>query len=74
MELVYVTDKNKHNLPDDYWETINEWARDNRPSYIGFDVVDVSDFTILYDTVGTYKFDALGQEGKDILLFKLKWA
>lgn len=45
------------------------WAREHCKSYTGIDIIDVSDFSTIYDTVAEYRFS----DDKDATMFSLRW-
>lgn len=52
-----------------YFARAHRWAQVQCPSYVGHEVIDVSDFSLYNDTLAEYTFN----EEKDVVLFKLKW-
>jgi len=45
------------------------WAKDNCPSFMGSEVVDVTDVSVEYDQIAEFVFG----NDKDANWFKLKW-
>lgn len=68
---VLITDANSGGYEHNrfYFSTLDLWAQKQCPSYLGYDVVDVSDNSLLWDEIASYKF---GKE-KDVAWFQLKW-
>lgn len=52
-----------------YFGEMDEWARSHCPSYRGYEVVDTSDTSLIWDEVAEFKFE----NEQDVLMFKLKW-
>lgn len=70
MNIVYLNDEGlTHNQAVDYYNDADKWAKANCPSYVGNEVVDVSDFSYTHDLLAQYKF----KDEKDVIMFTLKW-
>ena len=70
MIQVYLSDEHRgYEQAIEDFRQADAWAQENCASYAGHDVVDVSDFSMNYDTVAEYNF---AQES-DALIFKLRW-
>ena len=54
---------------NDFYD-MDKWAQDNCASYIGYEVNDISDFSLVYDLIGIFEF----REEKDAAWFSLKWS
>lgn len=52
-----------------YFHSVDDWAKENCPSYLGFDIVDVSDHSYAWDEIACYRFETI----QDTLFFRLKW-
>lgn len=52
-----------------YFGEMDEWSKEHCSSYQGYEVVDTSDTSLIWDEVAEFKF---GKE-QDVLMFKLKW-
>jgi len=52
-----------------YFQQISLWAIKYCTSYSGYDVVDVSDTSTLWDEVAEYRFE----DEQDATMFTLKW-
>lgn len=67
---VYLNDS-KINYDDalEYFKTAADWAKKYCPSFQGYDVQDVSDFTYYYDYLAVYLF----KDQKDADWFILRW-
>ena len=67
---VYLNDaKIDYDFAEQHFQNVNLWAVEHCPSYQGYDVQDVSDFSYHYDYVAQYLFD----DEKDAMIFTLKW-
>jgi hypothetical protein len=70
MKVVYLNDeKLPYEEAQNYFDEAAAWASRQCPSYIDYDVQDVSDVTLVCDQVAQYRF----KDPKDALLFELKW-
>ena len=70
MIQVYLNDTEiSYDDTEQHFFDANIWAKKYCPSYRGYDVQDVSDFSYTNDRIALYRF---GEE-KDALIFQLKW-
>lgn len=53
-----------------HFSWIAGWATENCPSYVTYETVDVSDFSVTNDILAEYTF----ADERDATLFRLKWA
>lgn len=68
--VVYLTDeKIKYEESQAYFESAENWAKENCPSFISLHVQDVSDVSYVYDHVASYQFN----DPKDAMWFQMKW-
>ena len=54
---------------DIYFAEADQWAQKNCPTYVGYQVQDVSDVSYQWDQLASYTF----RDEKDVVLFTLKW-
>lgn len=68
---LFVTDEKSggYELNHAYFYSIDLWAKENCPSYVDFDIVDVSDNSYQWDEIACYRFEKI----EDTLFFRLKW-
>lgn len=68
---VFITDERSpdYNANPVYFQKIADWAMVNLPSYVGFNVVDVSDSSLSLDEIAEYWF----KSEQDALVFTIKW-
>jgi hypothetical protein len=52
-----------------YFSEMDEWAKEHCLSYQGYEVVDTSDTSLIWDEVAEFCFE----QEQDVLMFKLKW-
>lgn len=52
-----------------HFKSIAYWATQNCASFITYEIVDVSDFSLVNDVVAEYVFS----DAQDATLFRLKW-
>jgi len=70
MKAVYLNDIGiEYDKIEEYFENIANWAKDQCPSFVNYDVQDVSDVSNNFDTVAIYLF----KDSKDAVWFELKW-
>lgn len=71
MHKVYVNDGKSKGFDWNYlyFNERHKWAEANCSSYLGHEVIDVSDTSLQWDQVAEYRFDKL----KDANWFKLRW-
>lgn len=70
MKVVYLTDaKIPYENVQDHFKEIEKWAKNQCPSFVGYDVQDVSDVSYHYDHVAQYTF----LDPKDAVWFEMKW-
>ena len=69
---VYLTDE-CHNFDYNrsrlYFIDAAIWAVKHCPSYVRYDIQDVSDYSLIYDQVAEYEFT----DERDVTWFKLRW-
>lgn len=71
MITVYLTDEHiSYDAAIVQFESAAQWAREYCPSFIGYHVVDVSDFSYTCDQITEYRFS----DARDVLMFKLRWS
>jgi uncharacterized protein with NAD-binding domain and iron-sulfur cluster len=69
-KVVYLDDaKIPYDLVQLHFQNIADWARTQCPSFVNYDLQDVSDVSLVYDHVASFLFN----DPKDALLFELKW-
>jgi hypothetical protein len=69
---VYINDsKNtyQYNRSEQYWRDIDQWARQNCASYVGYMYKMSATSVLQWDEIGEYRFF----DGKDAVFFELKW-
>jgi hypothetical protein len=67
---VYLDDRNQdYDQAYERFIDAGSWAQDHCESFVSYEVVDVSDHTILYDQVAEYVF----RDERDAVAFTLKW-
>jgi hypothetical protein len=70
MKVVYLDDRNmRYEEAYKHFADVARWAQENCSSFVGYDVQDVSDVSLIFDNVAEYKF----RNNKDVVLFTLKW-
>lgn len=71
IKVVYLNDAKIVDYLDavEHFESAAEWAREQCPSFISFDVQDVSDVAYDCDNIAEYKF----KNPQDAMWFELKW-
>lgn len=70
MKAVYLNDSNLDwEMKDQYYKDAAAWAKSQCPSFINYDVQDVSDVSYVFDTIALYLFN----DPKDAMWFELKW-
>lgn len=70
MRQVYLNDTGiSYDYAEQYFSNADIWARKNCPSYKGYDVQDVADFSYTNDFIALYLFE----DEKDQMWFELKW-
>ena len=60
---------NGYDYNQEFYDAMDAWAQEHCDSYIGYEVVDVSDASAFWDEIGEYQF----REERDALAFTLKW-
>ena len=60
---------NGYDYNQDYYDSMDQWAQECCASYIGYEVVDVSDVSMQWDEIGEYIF----RDEQDALIFTLKF-
>ena len=55
---------------EQHFANIDAWAQKYCPSYVGYHVQDVSDFSYYYDEIACYQFN----DEKCANWFRLKWS
>lgn len=53
----------------DYFASIDQWAQQHCPTYVGYTVQDVSDVSLQWDEIASYEF----RDEKSANWFKLRW-
>jgi hypothetical protein len=53
-----------------HFSWIAGWAKANCPSYVTYETIDVSDFSVTNDVLAEYTF----VDERDATLFRLKWS
>ena len=68
---VHISDPaaNGYDYNQNFYDAMDAWAQEHCASYVGYEVVDVSNFSAEWDEIGEYQF----HEEKDALIFTLKW-
>jgi hypothetical protein len=70
MEKVMLTDeKFEYRYAQQIFKERESWAREHCPSFVDMEVVDVSDYTMMYDQIATYSFN----DAKDAFWFTTAW-
>jgi hypothetical protein len=72
MDLTVIVNDEKsggYEFNEDYFATIDAWARAHCTSYQGYHVQDVQDVSLQWDDLAQYRF---GDE-QDLVIFRLKW-
>ena len=70
MKDVYLNDTNmNYDQAQEYFSDANKWALNHCPSYAGYNVQDVADFSYINDLIALYQF----KDEKDQMWFELKW-
>ena len=70
MKTVYLNDSNLDwETTDRYYKDAAAWAKYQCPSFINYDVQDVSDVSYVFDKIALYRFN----DPKDAMWFELKW-
>ena len=52
-----------------YFREATAWARKNCESFITYEVMDVSDFSVIHDLMCEYQFG----DDRDAVIFQLRW-
>lgn len=68
---ILVTDEKSDGfkLNHEYFHSVDCWAKENCPSYSGFDIVDIRDHNYAWDEIACYRFGTI----EDTLFFRLRW-
>lgn len=67
---VYLNDKGRNwDQALDFYNEADAWAKENCPSYQGYEMQDVTDFSTIHDILAMYMFE----NEEDVLLFTLRW-
>lgn len=70
LHVVHLTDKGLDwDQAQVHFKNAYLWAREHCPSYAGYEIRDVSDFSMREDLVAQYVF----RDSEDVVLFRLTW-
>ena len=70
MAEVLLTDETfEYRYAQQIFKEREDWAREHCPSFVSMEVVDVSDFSYVYDQIASYKFT----DEKDAFWFTTAW-
>lgn len=70
MKTVYLSDANiSYDAAKQRFAEADQWAKTSCPTYEGYVIHEVSDFSYQYDQLAEYEFDS----EEDIMWFTLRW-
>lgn len=71
MKIVYLDDANmSYEDAEIHFDEAASWAKEHCVSFVGHDILDISDLSYVSDMIAEYKFS----DPKDAAWFKLKWS